>query len=70
MTKIDTLEEPMDKLRAINKAFRDRVAMDKLDSDGRHRSEWAYAPYDGRKISPPKNGANEDDQNNHTDHTE
>ena len=64
---IDTIEETMDKLRAINKAFRDRVAMDKLDLDGRHRSEWAYAPYDGRKVSPPKDGADED---NHTDHTE
>ena len=41
---IDTIEETMDKLRAINKAFRDRVAMEKLDADGRHRSEWAYAP--------------------------
>ena len=66
---IDTIEETMDKLRAINKAFRDRVAMDKLDSDGRHRSEWAYAPYDGRKISPPKDGAL-DDQDNQTDCTE
>ena len=72
MTKIDTIEETMDKLRAINKAFRDRVAMDKLDADGRHRSEWAYAPYDGRKVSlPPKNGgSSEDDQDNHTDRTE
>ena len=67
---IDTIEETMDKLRAINKAFRDRVAMDKLDLDGRHRSEWAYAPYDGRKISPPKNGGAPDDQDNHTDCTE
>ena len=68
---IDTIEETMDKLRAINKAFRDRVAMEKLDADGRHRSEWAYAPYDGRKISPPKNGGSlEDDQDNHTDRTE
>ena len=23
--------------------------MKKLDEQGRHRSEWAYAPYDGRK---------------------
>ena len=23
--------------------------MKKLDEEGRHRSEWAYAPYDGRK---------------------
>ena len=32
----------------------------KLDAQGRHRSEWCYAPYDGRKIPPPKNGANYD----------
>ena len=31
--------------------------MRKLDVQGRHRSEWCYAPYDGRKVSPPKNGA-------------
>ena len=23
--------------------------MAKLDAQGRHRSEWCYAPYDGRK---------------------
>ena len=23
-----------------------------LDSQGRHRSEWCYAPYDGRSESP------------------
>ena len=54
----------MDKLRAINKAFRDRVTIKDLDEQGRHRSEWCYAPYDGRKISPPKDGADED---HHTD---
>ena len=69
MTKIDTIEETMDKLRAINKAFRDRVAIKDLDEQGRHRSQWIYAPYDGRKISPPKDGAS-DDQDNHTDRTE
>ena len=67
---IDTIEETMDKLRAINKAFRDRVAIKDLDEQGRHRSQWIYAPYDGRKISPPKDGATPDDQNNHTDCTE
>ena len=56
MTDIDTLEQTMDKLRAINKAFRDRVAMEKLDADGRHRSEWAYAPYDGRYTLPKTDG--------------
>ena len=59
----------MDKLKAINQAFRDRVKMEEFDSQGRHRSEWCYAPYDGRIDTPPKNGAI-DDQNNHTDHTE
>ena len=24
----------------------------KLDSQGRHRSEWCYSPYDGREESP------------------
>ena len=67
---IDTIEETMDKLRAINKAFRDRVAIKDLDEQGRHRSQWIYAPYDGRKISPPKDGQSEDDQDNHTDCTE
>ena len=67
---IDTIEETMDKLKAINKAFRDRVKMEEFDAQGRHRSEWCYAPYDGRKISPPKDGATSDDQDNHTDRTE
>ena len=27
--------------------------IEKLDRQGRHRSEWAYAPYDGRyKLAP------------------
>ena len=34
--------------------------MAKLDAQGRHRSEWCYAPYDGRKVSPPKNGADDE----------
>ena len=63
---IDTIEETMDKLRAINKAFRDRVKMEEFDAQGRHRSEWCYAPYDGRIDTPPKNGAI-DDQDNHKD---
>ena len=67
---IDTIEETMDKLKAINKAFRDRVKMEEFDAQGRHRSEWCYAPYDGRKISPPKDGADIDDQDNPTDRTE
>ena len=28
----------------------------KLDSQGRHRSEWCYAAYDGRKELPLPNG--------------
>ena len=68
---IDTIEETMDKLRAINQAFRDRVAIKELDADGRHRSQWIYAPYDGRKVSPPKDGQpTKEDENNHTNHTE
>ena len=60
---IDTIDETMAKLRAINQAYYNEREMVKLDQEGRHRSEWAYAPYDGRKISlPPKNGgANKDD---------
>ena len=68
---IDTIEETMDKLRAINIAFRKRVKMEEFDSQGRHRSEWCYAPYDGRVVPPPKDGAETiDDQDNHTDRTE
>ena len=58
---IDTIEETMDKLRAINKAFRDRVKMEEFDAQGRHRSEWCYAPYDRRKTPPPKDGAPDDE---------
>ena len=28
-----------------------------LDTQGRHRSEWCYAAYDGRKELPTPNGA-------------
>ena len=27
-----------------------------LDAQGRHRSEWCYAAYDGRKETPKSNG--------------
>ena len=30
--------------------------IEKLDRQGRHRSEWAYAPYDGRYRLPPYAG--------------
>ena len=30
--------------------------MAKLDAQGRHRSEWCYAPYDGRYTLPKPNG--------------
>ena len=60
---IDTIEETMDKLKAINKAFRDRVKMEEFDAQGRHRSEWCYAPYDGRIDTPPKDGQSEDEIN-------
>ena len=53
---IDTIDETMAKLRAINQAYYNEREMVKLDQEGRHRSEWAYAPYDGRKTPPPKNG--------------
>ena len=61
MTDIDTLDQTMAKLRAINQAYYNEREMVKLDQEGRHRSEWCYAPYDGRKISPPKNGASDDE---------
>ena len=58
---IDTLDDTMNKLKAINKAYYDRVRKIKeLDQQGRHRSEWCYAPYDGRKTPPPKNGGQSD----------
>ena len=58
---IDTIDETMAKLRAINDAYYNEREMVKLDQEGRHRSEWAYAPYDGRKISlPPKNGGTDE----------
>ena len=31
-------------------------AMALLDAQGRHRSEWCYAAYDGRKELPQPNG--------------
>ena len=50
-----------DKMAEWNQAWKERE-MAKLDAQGRHRSEWCYAPYDGRKISlPPKNGGSSDD---------
>jgi len=59
---LDTIEETMDKLRKKNKAFYNEKRMAEFDGQGRHRSEWCYAPYDGRKISlPPKNGGSSDD---------
>ena len=30
--------------------------IEKLNKSGRHESEWVYAPYDGRKNMPEKNG--------------
>ena len=37
-----------DKMAEWNQAWKDRE-MAKLDAQGRHRSEWCYAAYDGRK---------------------
>ena len=31
-----------------NTIWMNRKAVELLDSQGRHRSQWAYAPYDGR----------------------
>ena len=56
MTDIDTLDETMAKLRAINQAYYNEREMVKLDQEGRHRSEWAYAPYDGRYTLPKTDG--------------
>ena len=50
---IDTIDETMAKLRAINDAYYNEREMVKLDEQGRHRSEWCYAPYDGRKDKIP-----------------
>ena len=32
-------------------------AIELLDSQGRHRSQWAYAPYDGRQEKEIPHGA-------------
>ena len=53
---MDTIEQTMDKMRATNKAYYDEREMVKLDQQGRHRSEWCYAPYDGRYTLPKSNG--------------
>ena len=66
---IDTIDETMAKLRAINDAYYNEREMVKLDQQGRHRSQWIYSKYDGRKVSPPKNGGT-DGQDNHTNRTE
>ena len=31
--------------------------MQKLDEEGRHRSQWIYSPYDGRRDGPIPHGA-------------
>ena len=36
-----------------NTIWMNRKAVELLDSQGRHRSQWAYAPYDGRSWKPP-----------------
>ena len=39
-----------------NKTYREEE-MAKLDQQGRHRSQWIYANYDGRKDGPIPHGA-------------
>ena len=38
-----------------NKAWKE-LEMAKLDQQGRHRSQWIYSPFDGRKKLPNPNG--------------
>ena len=44
----DTMGRALHPKRQTNK---EAIAM--LDADGRHRSQWIYAPYDGRKKRTP-----------------
>ena len=45
-----------DKMAQWNKTYKeDQIA--KLDQQGRHRSEWCYADYDGRKDGSIPHGA-------------
>ena len=43
-------------------------AIELLDSQGRHRSQWAYAPYDGR-VWDPKDGTSPTTANKSKSHT-
>ena len=40
-----------------NTIWMNRKAIELLDSQGRHRSQWAYAPYDGRQEKEIPHGA-------------
>ena len=63
---IDTIDETMAKLRAINDAYYNEREMVKLDQQGRHRSQWIYSKYDGpRELKETPHGAGYD-QSNHT----
>ena len=44
----DTMGRPLHSNRQTNE---EAIAM--LDADGRHRSQWVYAPYDGRRTPYP-----------------
>ena len=44
----DTMGRPLHPNRQTNE---EAIAM--LDADGRHRSQWVYAPYDGRRTPYP-----------------
>ena len=61
----DTMGRALHPKRQTNE---EAIAM--LDADGRHRSQWIYAPYDGRKtpypshvIEPYVTEEEEDEQN-------
>ena len=43
------------KMAEWNKAWKE-LEMAKLDQQGRHRSQWIYSPFDGRKKLPNPNG--------------
>ena len=46
------LDFEMRKARLLPKEYIADNKIATLDSQGRHRSEWCYAPYDGRSESP------------------
>ena len=45
-----------DKMAQRNKTYKENQ-MARLDQQGRHRSQWIYSPYDGRRDKEIPHGA-------------